>query len=292
VSVDLASVFANNYSVSIDGGAPTIKTQADGTSRTTVSLAAGLAAGDHTVQITRNNSYFDGATTFYGFTFGGGTGLLAPASYTSSLRLEVYGDSIGAAGGINSSACGSITDSENAYLGYAHLATRTLGAQAPTLIAASGHGIFHGYLDNSGVRAVPNGIYNKTLYDEGLTWPFTGTAPNVVLIALGTNDSSNCPDLGRDPTNGELQTAYANFASTLRTKYPSAAIVFTVGPMNYLYQTAALAAKAQRIALGDSNVYSLIHSTQTLNGCAGHPAYAEHAVMASDLVTFLHTLGY
>jgi lysophospholipase L1-like esterase len=290
VSVDLSNIYANNYTYSIDGGAPTIFTLGDGTPRTTTVLATGLSAGFHTVQVTRNNSTFDGETVFYGFNFGSGT-LAAPAAYASPLRLEVYGDSIGAAGGITGSNCSDIIAAEDAYLGYAHVATRTLGAQAPTLIVYSGHGISHGYNSELGARTIP-ALYNQTGVGSQI-WNFpAATAPNVVVIALGTNDISDVPSTGQFPSDATMTAAYVSFANTLRSKYPSAMFVMTVGPMTFGYQAAVTAAVSQLHSAGDSNVYSLIHSAQTLTGCAGHPGVAQHAVMAKDLVAFLHNHGY
>jgi hypothetical protein len=289
VSADLSNIFANNYTYTIDGGAPTIFTLGEPAPRTTIVMATGLSAGLHTVQLTRNNSTFDGPTIFYGFDFGSGT-LAAPASYASPLRLEVYGDSMGSAGGITGINCGDIIAAEDAYLGFAHVATRSMGARPPTLITYSGYGIYHGYLDEPGNRVISS-IYNQN--GVGGTWTFpAANDPNVVIIELGTNDISNIPSLGRDPTNAELQGAYVSFANTLRGKYPAAMIVFTVGPMTFGYQTAAQASVAQLNGAGDSNVFSLIHSSQTLTGCAGHPGIAQHAVMASEIVTFLQSHGY
>ena len=286
--VRLYNVYDNNYTAVVDGGSPTLFTLSAGTT-TWVQLASGLSPGLHTVQITRNNSTFNGITQFLGFDFGTGT-LAAPAAYASPLRLEVYGDSISAAGGIAGANCSDPINAENEYLGYAPKATRILGARAPTMIVYSGHGIYHGYNDSAGVRTIP-GIYDQ----DGVSgkWNFPAdSAPNVVLIALGTNDISTVPSTGQDPSDATLTAAYVSFAHTLRSRYPSAAIVLTVGPMTFGYQTASVAAVSQLNAAGDSKVYSLIHSSQTLTGCAGHPGEAQNTTMANELVALLKNLGY
>lgn len=283
-----------NFAVSIDGGSPAIVKSTSG-STTTFTLAQGLQSGEHTVLLMRNNEAFNGATQFLGFDFGSGGALLAPQSPASPLRLEVYGDSISAAqGDMRLTNCSSynVID-QSSYHGYAAKAARALGAIPPTIIAWSGKGVYH---NGAGAPANADTIpatYDRAVGNDSLLWSFPADkAPNVVLIALGTNDVNPLPS-GQLPSDAVLTDAYVSFARTLRGRYPQAAIVIAIGPMSYAYQTAAIAAASRLTASGDGNIHTLVFSQNKQPfGCDSHPSEAQHTVMANELVTLLHSLGY
>jgi lysophospholipase L1-like esterase len=262
-----------NFTVVIDDGNPTIiKSKAGSTTK--FALAVGLPNTEHTVLLMRNNESFFGSTQFQGFDFGSGT-LLGPVAYSSPLKLEVYGDSITATTGSNPPCSNPASETQNAYLGYANKATRALGAQPPSLIAWSGRGIVNNPI---------TGIYNKVLGNESAAWNFpSSTIPNVVLIALGTNDSGQ--------SASALQSAYVSFAKTIRSKYSSAHIMFAIGPMNYSYQSAVLAA-VQELSRSDNKISSMSFSQQKTIGCEYHPAEAQHTVMGNELAAALKKIGY
>jgi lysophospholipase L1-like esterase len=281
-----------NFTVVVDDGTPTVMKTRSGTT-TTLTLASGLPIGEHTVLIARNSEAYGGTTQFLGFDFGGGT-LLPPLAYSSSLKLEVYGDSISAGqGDVRINCSGSSVDDESAYLTYAAKATRVLGAQPPTIIAWSGKGILHnGNGAAANVDTIP-ATYDRAVGVEKVLWNFPADkVPHVVVIALGTNDIYPLPS-GQRPIDTALTDAYLAFAKTLRARNPQASLVFAIGPMNYGYQAAALAAVAELNSSGDSNAYSLVFSPDKLPyGCDFHPSDDQHTTMANELVALLKKIGY
>jgi lysophospholipase L1-like esterase len=283
---------AVNFTVVIDDGAPVVIKSTAG-SNSSFTLASGLQSGEHTVLLTRNSEAYDGTVQFLGFDFGGGS-VLSPASTTKGPSIEVYGDSISAGvGNVRTNCSGYSVDDESAYLTYAAKASRTLGSQPPTIIAWSGKGIYHnGAGAAANVDTIPQ-TYDRAVGNEKLIWNFPADkAPEVVVVALGTNDVASLPSGGR-PSDAVLTDAYVSFGKTLRAKYPQANLIFGVGPMNYVYQPAVLTAVSQMVSGGDGKVSSLIFSqSKQPFGCDSHPSEATHTAMGNELVAAVKKLGF
>jgi hypothetical protein len=258
----------------------------------TVTLATGLADGDHKVEVYRETEGRYGDNVFEGFPDG------APKDPppASDRLIEIDGDSISAGYGNlgmeqhpNSGAdpnggCTYSTETQSAYMTYGAIAARTLGAEA-SIIAISGIGVYRDNL-NSMTNVLPM-AYSDTLgYQPMPTWSFD-RQPQVVVINLGTNDFA----MG-DPGMTEFQTAYTAFLTTIRGKYPDAVIFCAIGPLlfgdglvNATKYITAVVANAN--ANGDSKVQVLDFGQQDATkgtGCDYHPNVAEHMVMADTLV--------
>lgn len=273
-----------------------------GATEKTVSLATGLAAGEHEIALVRETEGKGfGTTVFLGFAAGTPA---APPTFSGRL-IEVVGDSISAGfGNLGSEqhpnygpdpngGCDFTTETESAYSSYAQIAARALGADA-SVLAGSGWGA---YSDNIGnTKNVMSALFDYTLGQRATpTWSFAAQ-PQAVVMNLGTNDSS-----AMNLTADKFQPAYAAFASKVREKYPDALLLFAVGSMlgNAEHQTAITLLNAvaeARAAQGDTKVKVLDLGAQDAlkgTGCAWHPNVAEHERMGGLLVKELKSsLGW
>jgi lysophospholipase L1-like esterase len=277
VSIDLEDTDASELAVFVDGTEyPKIVAKAG---RQTYPLATGLAAGTHELLVWRRSEANIGLSEFFGLTFAPGGALLAPPPPLAR-RMEIIGDSITCGyGNEGLPGCTFSAETENSYLAYGSVAARAVGAELST-VAWSGLGMWRNYND-VGAAAKPLPFY----YDDALPtvttpWDFTRFVPDVVVINLGTNDSSTHGDPGQPFT-----LAYVAFVHHLRTKYPSAWIVC-------IDATAAVTSDIKQVVstlttAGDAKIEAFALTGQNGSGCDGHPNVASDALMGDSLATEL-----
>ena len=291
VGVTLSS---GQYTVLIDGQLqPTLVA-----SGALQSLATGLSAGSHLVELYRRTEASQGVAQFLGFDFGTGTLLSPPAAATR--RLEVVGDSISCGYGVDGADmnCPFSAETENHYASYAAIAARNLNAELIT-IAWSGKGVVCNYGDDatSCVDPLP-GYYERTLPQQSnSTWDFGQWQADAVVINLGTNDFST----EQDPSQQEFESGYAALLQNIRSKYQNAWILCTNGPMLSGTDLTNVRTYIQNVVsdfndAGDSKVTAFELMTQDGTdgyGCDWHPSAATHVKMAEQLTSTLEsTLGW
>jgi lysophospholipase L1-like esterase len=291
LAAQLTNTGAFIYKAVIDGQPqPTFVTTAG---QGTYSVATGLAAGTHTVELFRQTEGSQGDSQLLGLNVTGGS-LMTPPPAPGRL-IEIIGDSISCGYG----TLGMLADtdcfaSESHWDTYGAVAARTLGADLST-VAMSGQGIYRNYGGDM-MNTLPM-VYTRALTnDASPSWDFRAQ-PQAVIINLGTNDISNNKG---DPGQPFLQ-AYLGLTQMVRARNPSALIVCIIGPLlsgtdlttirNYITMVVAM-----RRAAGDANIefFDMI-STQTADkaACAYHPNPAENQIMAGLLVTELRArLGW
>jgi lysophospholipase L1-like esterase len=261
-------------------------------------LATELAPGQHTIEVYRRTEANQGQSVFLGLDLG--TGKLLPPPPAAEKRIEIIGDSITCGYGNEGENrdCGFTPDTENHYLTYGALAARELGAELHT-VAWSGKGVVCNYGDakDSCQDPLPS-YYERTLPNSPASrWEFSTWQPQAVVVNLGTNDFST----DNDPTDAEFKTAYTAFLKRVRTVYPGAAILCTVGPMlsgadletaRSLIEQAVHALRAS----GDTKLTTFeLSTTDPENGfgCDWHPSLKTHKIMASELTRVLRAeLGW
>lgn len=180
-------------------------------------LASGLSPGPHEVLLVRRTESKWGKTRFGGFKLDAGARVLEPPSEPTR-RIEVFGDSISA--GLANENTGPYTNAtENGYLAFGPTLARKLDAE--WRVEARGGGSFYNdfYLPMVpffGRAYGPDNKQNAPAADNP-EWSFERWQPDLLVVALGTNDfSEQYPHIE--------QAAYVSkhqaFLRTLRGHYP------------------------------------------------------------------------
>jgi lysophospholipase L1-like esterase len=185
-------------------------------------------------------------------------------------------------------------DQHNAYWSYASRIARSLGVDF-TLSAISGAGIYRNW--NSEGPTVPQ-QYELTYlrFDSLKKWNFSNYVPDMVLIALGTNDLSDGD--GKTPRtsfdSSIFVSTYIKFIKSIYNHYPGAQIVLLTSPMLIGAKAQKLLSclQAVRLSVTELNVslrkikvfeFKPMHAT----GCQGHPSMQEHEELSNELLPFM-----
>lgn len=190
-----------------------------------IALAAGLAAGTHTVEIEKRTEAPFGTVRFEGFVFAGGAGLLPPPARLAH-KIEFLGDSTIDGYGVDGDrdvTCpgGTAPPVYNDVRKSVSWKTASgVGAEL-NLMAYSGKGIARN--EGGGVADLFPSVYARTLPDVAGAWNFASFVPDVVVVSLGGADYSGDPN-GTFP--GTFTTAYAQLVADIRARYGAAPYVF------------------------------------------------------------------
>ncbi len=144
-------------------------------------------------------------------------------------------------------------------------------------------------------------MYENVDFQENNTqhWNFKNSTPQVISIALGTNDFSNGDGIKKrmsfDSTS--FVSAYVKFVQLVKSKYPGAQLALLSSPMingpsRLTLQNCFTAVKGEIDALhpADKRVALYFFEPMEAHGCSGHPSVKDHAVMAKELVPFFKKL--
>lgn len=289
VRVDLADTTGEDQlDVSIDGKEPTLL-RVDSKPRKTYELATGLGAGEHTLVLTKRTESSVGELQLFEV-----KATLIGTPPPPSRRIELVGDSITAGYGVlgASSSCAFSPDTENEALAWGALAAKELGA-SHTAIAWSGIGLLHDY-DGNTAEQMPDRYGRALGSDATSTWTASQFEPDVVVIALGTNDFD-----GQDGASAsDFQAKLVTFTAAVRAAHPAAPIVLATSPLldgkNKTDQTTAMkGAIAARTAAGDAKL-SLLEIDTVLDaegfGCDFHPSRTTQQRMGTALAAHIEKL--
>jgi len=211
--------------------------------------------------------------------------------------IEFIGNSItcGAAADDSETPCGkgSYHDQHNAYQAYGPRLARALKTNF-MLSSVSGIGVYRNW--NSNGPTMPE-VYEKANFQADGTriWDFTIYKPNVVSIALGTNDFSNGDGKKeRWPFDSmSFINKYVQFIQVVKTKYPNAKIALLSSPMvngssRLTFQNCLTAVKEKVDVLypSDKPVSLFFFEPMQARGCSGHPNVEDHGLMANQLFPF------
>lgn len=219
-----------------------------------------------------------------------------------SRRIEVYGDSVSA--GEVSEAVGFVGKEDpqhngeysNSWYSYAWMTARKLDAQIHD-IAQGGIAL----LDHTGWFCDPHFIGMESVWDKvhynpqlgkATKWDFTRYMPDVVIVAIGQNDSHPSDYMKEDPEGTKAQTwrrHYKAFLENIRGKYPNAQIVCCT---TLLEHDDSWDASMERVCqeLADERI---THYTFRRNGKAtpGHLRIPEAEEMAQELADYIRSLS-
>lgn len=210
--------------------------------------------------------------------------------------IEFIGDSITCGYGVDDDNCNNhfSTATEDFTKSYAYKTAKALDADY-SAVSYSGYGIISGYTTGDKVNTlVPDyydklgfsyGYFNGEIAPDSVKWDFEKAQPDVIVVNLGTNDSSYC---GSDEDRrAEFTDAYADFLKDIRSHNPNAKILCTLGIMgDSLYGDIESAAAKYTEETGDANVACMKFDVQLYaDGWVAdyHPTEITHTKAAAKL---------
>lgn len=259
----------------------------------TYTVASGLPAGPHAIELYKRTEGRVGVTQFRGFEFPGGALLAPPASPVR--RIEFLSDSTSTGFGVECSSSSETFTSatQNERRGYAGLVAQELSADHHN-VSVSGKGIFWNL--NRSEPDVAEDLFMRALQGNSAPWTFTKFAPDVVWIMLGSNDYDTGNPPGA-PAYDDVKNKFIALVSIVRSKYPAAHVFVATAPnLNDDYpvgysartnvQNAAAAVVAARAAAGDTKVYPFDFTRSNYpddqTGCGFHVNLAKSRSMADE----------
>ena len=288
----------SEWDVTVDGVlAPThIVTTSNTTSDFT--LATGLAAGEHEVELYRRSEAQNGATQLLGFDLGGATLLAPPPRKTR--RIEIVGDSAAAGFGIlNDGGCPGAEWAaayENFHLSFGAIAGDLLGAEVMGSVY-SGKGMAKN-IYRPDTDTMPLLYPRASPTDTATSWDFARYASDAMVIIIGGNDFAIGQGSDEPPaTLDEFAAAYDGFVTYARTKNPATHIFMVTSPSisddnppGRFTRTNVKAGIARVLAShsADAKLYALEPTSATvdqLTACDGHGNEAWHRLLAKDVAT-------
>jgi len=276
----------NNLYLYIDGAHKLTLTRPG---RTTVSLKD-LGAGTHLVRLEKASETQFSTGAFEGFTIGTGEQALPPPHYDR--RIEFIGDSytVGYGDTSRGQTCtvDDVRDTTDTSESFAPLTAKHFNA-AYRIIANSGHGVVRNYAGRDPGETMPV-LYQYALFDRSVPADDSGWTPDVVVIALGTNDFST--KLGDDEawrTREELHADfiqhYVAFVDQLRAKWPAADFIL-MASTSYDDEIidAVNAVAATLKTAGVTNIDVLSFSGLDYQACDAHPSLNDDRVLSQLLI--------
>ena len=243
----------------------------------TLVLADNLPAGNHTFEVYRQTEHRGAEVGISSITINGD---LNAKPENNRLYIEFIGDSISTGYGALGVAGNESADSpkwQDATVAYPYLVAKALDADFSD-VAYSGLGCKYGYSGSLSMQTVYQA--QRYQYDNNTKYGFD-RKPDVVVIALGTNDIAN-------QTDAALRKAgYQEMLDLVRAKNPDSKIVWIYGMMKD-DDNAMIAELIEENGGGAAGLYSKELTTNT-SGAGWHPSAAAQQVFADELLAFLNS---
>ena len=214
--------------------------------------------------------------------------------------IEFIGNSItcGAASDDSEVPCGTgeYHDQHNAYMAYGPGVSRKLNVNF-ILASVSGIGIYRTW--NREGPSMPQVYANVDFQvSNSLKWDFKRYKPDIVSIALGTNDMSKGDGTPRAAFDTvRFVNDYVKFVQLVKSNYPAAQIALLSSPMikdasRDILQRCLTRIKKEIDAIypADKPVATFFFQPMNPHGCGGHPNVADHQILAEQLKPFFGRL--
>ena len=253
---------------------------------------SGLTSGRHVVRVDVASESQAGPTDFGGLFVTGSTRPL-PAP-TRARQIEFIGDShtVGYGNTSTTRECSEaqVWHTTDTSRGIAALTAGRYDADY-RVNAISGRGIVRNY-DGFAADTIPE-AYPFVLFDKARRSADPAWRPQVIVVALGTNDFSTPLHAGepwrtRAALHAAYQTTYARFVRRLRAAHPRAHILLWATDLaagEIAAQAGEVAAKLR--AAGDRRIAFLRISDLAMSGCHAHPSLADDRVIAERLAAYI-----
>lgn len=290
--------FTNYMGVIVDGEQSRFRLRNDDEIAEYV-LAEGLNDGDHEVVLFKRMDSCH-IVTFYGFLLEDQAEVLEGKPLPMR-KIEVFGDSV---------SCGEVSEAvayvgkedpvhdgeySNSWYSYAWMTARLLHAQ---LHNTSQGGI--ALLDRTGWFLEPEAKGMESCFDkityhpllsEAKKWDFSRYTPDVVIIAIGQNDSHPVDELALDydSVNSEnWRKNYRRFVENIMAVYPQAQIILTTTILKH-HKNWDRAIEQVCGQIGNRRVHHFMY-TENGSGTPGHIRIPEAERMADELAEYILSL--
>ncbi len=229
-------------------------------------------------------------------------GRILHAPFKPKRKIEVYGDSVSA--GEVSEAVDYVGKADpqhqgeysNSWYSYAWITARKLQAELHD-IAQGGIALMDqtGWFfspDYIGMETVWNQMHYHPAFGEMVPWDFSAYTPDVVIVAIGQNDSHPI-DYMKEEIDGERailwRKRYRAFLEGLRKQYPKAYLICCT---TLLIHDAAWDRSIERVCreLEDKRIVYFAFQ-RTGRGTPGHLRISEAEEMAEELAAYIESLG-
>jgi lysophospholipase L1-like esterase len=252
--------------------------------RTTVSLK-GLDGSVHVVRLEKASETQFSTGAFEGFYVGAGETALPPPRYDR--RIEFIGDSytVGYGNTARGQTCtvDDVRDTTDTSQSFAPLTAKHFNA-AYRILASSGRGVVRNY-GGMAADTMPV-LYQYALFDHSVPADDRDWTPDVVVIALGTNDFST--SLGdseawhsRAELHDDVVRTYVAFVGRLRAKWPSARFILMASTGYDRKIIDAVNAVADTLKGGGmTNLDVLAFEGLDYQACDGHPSLKDEALLS------------
>ncbi|MBW8749752.1 MAG: GDSL family lipase, partial [Acidobacteria bacterium] len=157
--------------------------------------------------------------------------------------------------------------------------------------AISGHGIVRNY-DGSPGDPVPV-AYPFVLLSHGTLYQDAGWQPQIIVIALGTNDFTTALHAGekwttRDELHADYEATYVKFLKDLRARNPKAYFIVWATDM----ANGEIATEEQKVvdlvkADGETRISFMLMNGLQMTGCHYHPSAGDDQTIAKALQAFV-----
>ncbi|HEY5809282.1 MAG TPA: GDSL-type esterase/lipase family protein [Povalibacter sp.] len=252
----------------------------------------GLAAGQHTVRVAAVTESQASPNEFGGFVLPGSA---KPLPTRKPVRqIEFIGDSHTVGYG-NTSATRECTSEEvwattDNSQAFGPKVARHYGADYQ-INAISGRGIVRNYNGSPG-DTLP-AAYPFAIFDHSSRYDGAGWQPQVIVIALGTNDFSTPLNAGerwrtREELHADYEATYVKFVETLRARNPQAFFILWATDLaegEIQAEVRKVFAKLQ--AKGEGRIAFVPVDGLTMTGCHWHPSVADDATIAAALTRII-----
>lgn len=238
--------------------------------------------------------------TFLGFEIGTGETVL-PVSPKPTRRIEVYGDSVSA--GEVSEAIDYVGRKDpdhngeysNSWYSYAWMTARKLNAQIHNIaqggIALRDETGWFFEPQAIGMESVWDKIHYNPLFGNVTNWDFDKYTPDVVIVAIGQNDSHPI-DYMKENNNGEQaikwREDYKAFLQKIRRQYPYAYLVCCTTLLCHDVSWDNSIGQAV-CEMKDKKITQYLFKRNG-NGTPGHLRISEAEEMAEELASYIESL--
>lgn len=251
-----------------------------------------VAQGTHVVRVDAVTESQDAPNTFAGFALPAGFG--ARAMPPRSRQIEFIGDSHTVGYG-NTSKTRDCTEDDvwattDSSVAFGPTVARHFDADYQ-VNAISGRGIVRNY---GGSEGDPLPVaYPFVLLDHGARYENASWRPQVIVIALGTNDFSTPLHAGekwstRDALHADYEATYAKFLEALRARNPhSYFVIWATELAEREIQVEANKVVELRKARGDNRIEFMPVDGLAMTGCNWHPSVADDDLIAAKLIELI-----